>query len=417
MFRKSALFLTLLTAASAHAQLGLALKNGDRVVFYGDSITDGAWYPKYAELFVRLRYPNVDVKFYNAGVGGDRVTGGWMGPIDDRMTRDLFSRKPTVITVMLGMNDGSYQAPKDDITNTYKKGYQHMVDRIKKEAPTARVFLIKPSPFDDVTRAPGWPGGYNGVMKTFSDFVGDLAKANGFASVDFNAPVVAMLEKANATDPAGAAKIIPDRVHPGPAGHMVMVEQLLLSWGGTPIISMATLDASPTGQAMGIHAQITNFTKGSTLGWDQLDEGLPFPIDRKNPEVALALKSGDFDKKLNLQTLVVKNLEPGDYALSIDGKAIATFTATDLAQGVNLAEYMNTPMFAQAQGVWNIMNARADMMYNKWRQLEFSLGWDNSPKRTAAIKALEELSDELDGRARAAAKPVKHHFELKKASS
>jgi hypothetical protein len=289
-----------------------------------------------------------------------------------------------------------------------------MVDRIKKEAPTARVFLIKPSPYDDVTRQPGWPGGYNGVMKTFSDYVGDLARANGFASVDFNFPVVDMLMKANATDPAGAAKIIPDRVHPGPAGHMVMAEQLLLSWGLTPIIAMANLDAK-SGRAMGIHAQVTNFTTNGKLSWDQLDDGLPFPIDRKNAEVALALKSGDFDSKLNLQTLIVKNLDEGNYALSIDGKGIATFTAADLEKGVNLAEYMNTPMFVQAQNVWNIMNGRADMMYNKWRQLEFGLGWDNSSKRTAAIKALEELSDELDGRARAAAKPVKHHFELAKA--
>src|SRR5262245_31903124 len=106
-------------AAAAQAQLGFALKNGDRVVFYGDSITDNGFYTKYVEAFVRLRYPDMDVRFFNAGVGGDRVSGGWMGPIDERLPRDLFSRKPTVITVMLGMNDGGYQASKPEIENPY----------------------------------------------------------------------------------------------------------------------------------------------------------------------------------------------------------------------------------------------------------------------------------------------------------
>src|SRR6476620_8688576 len=140
-----------LATVCAQAQM-FGLKSGDRVVFYGDSITDGAPYTKFVEAFVRLRHPDLDVRFFNAGVGGDRVSGGWMGPIDDRLTRDLFSRKPTVITVMLGMNDGGYQPAKPEIENVYESGYRHIIDRFKKEAPNARVFLIEPSPFDDVTR-------------------------------------------------------------------------------------------------------------------------------------------------------------------------------------------------------------------------------------------------------------------------
>lgn len=410
MRKRVLLLFTLAATVAAHAQTGFALKKGDRVVFYGDSITDNAWYPKFVELFVRLRYPDLDVRFYNAGVGGDRVTGGWMGPIDDRLTRDLFSRKPTVITVMLGMNDGGYQAPKDDITNAYKNGYQHIVDRFKKEAPNARVFLIQPSPFDDVTRAPGWPGGYNGVMKSFGDYVADLAKANGFATVDFNAPVVSMLEKANATDAGTAAKIIPDRVHPGSAGHMVMAEQLLLNWGATPAVANVVIDAK-MGKSQGFHAKVSDLTAVGKVAWTQVDEGLPFPLDRKDPQVALALKSGDFDQKLNQEMLTVKNLDPGTYLLTIDGKPVGQFSADDLGNGVNLAQY-ETPMMAQARNVWGAVTQRVDSMYNTWRQLEVSMGWVNSPKRQKAIDAMNDLSDEMITLARNGAKPVKHSFEL-----
>lgn len=401
-----------MAATTIHAQTGFALKNGDRVVFYGDSITDNGWYPKFVELFVRLRYPNLDVRFYNAGVGGDRVSGGWMGKIDDRLTRDLFARKPTVITVMLGMNDGGYQPPKDEITNAYKTGYQHIVDRFKKEAPNARVFLIKPSPFDDVTRAPGWTGGYNGVMKSFSDYLDGLARSNGYATVDFNAPVVSVLEKANATDAATAAKIIPDRVHPEAAGHMVMAEQLLLSWGATPTLSSTTIDTR-MGKAMGLHASVSDLKVGPKITWSQIDDGLPFPLDRKDARVALALQSGDFDQKLNRQMLTVKDLEAGTYALSIDGKPVANFTAAELAGGVNLALF-ETPMLAQARNVMGAVMQRVDMTYNLWRQVEVGMGWVNSPKREAAIKAMHDLSDELVGLARNGAKPAKHSYELVK---
>ena len=62
------------------------------------------------------------VHFYDAGVGGDRVTGGGGGPIDQRLERDVFAEKPTVVTVMLGMNDGGYRATTDgDRKHVYQR--------------------------------------------------------------------------------------------------------------------------------------------------------------------------------------------------------------------------------------------------------------------------------------------------------
>jgi lysophospholipase L1-like esterase len=42
-----------------------------------------------------------------------RITGGGGGRIDNRLERDVLAYKPTVMTVMLGMNDGNYK-PFDD---------------------------------------------------------------------------------------------------------------------------------------------------------------------------------------------------------------------------------------------------------------------------------------------------------------
>ncbi len=43
------------------------LKNGDKVVFYGDSITDQRQYSVIVETFVATRYPHLHVDFVNSG--------------------------------------------------------------------------------------------------------------------------------------------------------------------------------------------------------------------------------------------------------------------------------------------------------------------------------------------------------------
>src|SRR6266576_7173517 len=100
------------------------LKDGDRVVFYGDSITDQRLYTTFTETYVVTRFPKLDVSFVHSGWGGDRVTGGGGGDIDTRLKRDVFAYKPTVMTIMLGMNDGSYVSFDDQIFSKFRTGYE-----------------------------------------------------------------------------------------------------------------------------------------------------------------------------------------------------------------------------------------------------------------------------------------------------
>src|SRR5436190_6075578 len=209
------IFALLLLTATAWPQSDFYLKDGDRVVFYGDSITDQRLYTTFTETYVLTRFPRLDVSFVNSGWGGDRVTGGGGGPIDLRLRRDVVAYKPTVMTIMLGMNDGSYRAFDEKIFDTYAKGYQHIIDSVKEALPGIRFTAIQPSPFDDVTQPPRFEGGYNAVLLRYSQFVKELAERQKLSVADLNSPVVAALEKAKATDAELAKKIIPDRVHPG----------------------------------------------------------------------------------------------------------------------------------------------------------------------------------------------------------
>ena len=104
--RPTFLLLALIAPAVAHGDEPFFLKDGDRVVFYGDSITDQRLYTVFTEAYVVTRFPEMKVDFVHSGWGGDRVTGGSGGPVDVRLERDVEAYRPTVVTIMLGMMVG-----------------------------------------------------------------------------------------------------------------------------------------------------------------------------------------------------------------------------------------------------------------------------------------------------------------------
>ncbi|MFN9265144.1 MAG: SGNH/GDSL hydrolase family protein, partial [Acidobacteriota bacterium] len=187
------LFALLATTAFAEE---FHLKDGDRVVFFGDSITDQRLYTTFTETFAVTRFPGHKITFTHSGWGGDRVTGGAGGGIAERLSRDVLAYQPTVVSIMLGMNDGRVRPYEQQIFDTYANGYRNLVKELKAKAPGVRITAIQPSPYDDVTYEPRFPGGYNAVLLRFADFLAQLAKDQQLTVADLNRPVTAMLAKA-----------------------------------------------------------------------------------------------------------------------------------------------------------------------------------------------------------------------------
>lgn len=391
------------------------LKDGDRVVFYGDSITDQRLYTTFAETFVVTRFPGMNVSFVHSGWGGDRVTGGGGGAIDLRLTRDVFAHKPTVMTVMLGMNDASYKAFDAGVYSTYTNGYQHIVDSMKKNSPSTRMTLIQPSPFDDVTQPPKFEGGYNNVLVQYGAYVKDLAKREHLGVADLNTAVVAALEKAKAKDAEKAKKIIPDRVHPGASGHLLMAAELLKAWNAPKFVSCVEIDAANKLVAKQCCTTISGLSTKGTVSWSQLDQALPMPVDMGDETMKLAVNSSDFIEALNQQTLKVTGLTGAKYVLKIDGNRTGEFTREQLEAGINLA-MMDTPMAKQASEVHKLTIQHNQIHFERWREVQVRLAKHASAKISKATKALLAAFDSEEAavitKQRSAAKPVKHQFEL-----
>ena len=404
--------LAIAATATVHAADPFYLKDGDRVVFYGDSITDQRLYTTFAETYVLTRFPKLKIDFIHSGWGGDRVTGGGGGKIDVRLRRDVIAYKPTVMTIMLGMNDASYQLFKPAIFDTYAKGYGHIIEVLKDELPNLHLTLIVPSPFDDVSRPPQFEGGYNAVLLKYGEFVKNLAKTSGATVADLNASVVEATKKAFAKDPELAKRLNPDRIHPAPAGQLLMAAALLKAWNAPALVSSVTIDPKSDAPVKAEHATIQAFgVKDGAISWNQLDDALPFPIDLTDPVTKLAVASSSILDDLDRQVLKVAGLEKAEYSLKIDGKAIGTFSKEELANGINLAT-LATPMRDQAKAVHTLTLEHNNMHFYRWRQIQVPFEKDAPSDVEKAIEGLDGIEARIVARQRAAAKPKTHKFEV-----
>jgi lysophospholipase L1-like esterase len=400
------------TLRAQNAATTFAVHDGDRVAFYGDSITEQREYTQDVENYVLTRFPSWKVNFHNAGVGGDRVSGGWAGPINLRLDRDVFDWHPDVITVMLGMNDFYSRPDQPGIYSTYVEGLRHIVDALQAQNPHLRITLIQPSAYDDVTREPLFPGGSNGVLLKYGEFVAQLARERRTDVADFNSPLTAALKTLNAKSPALAKELIPDRVHPGQGGHWIMAESLLECWNAPSVVASVTLNADMKLSPSVLNANVTDLTRSKNttrISWTETDLALPlpFPPSEVDPVLGLVIRNSDLIKALDDEMLKVLSLPTGSYDLLIDSQKVGSFTADQLADGINLAT-LETPMLKQARLVAFDTEKVNDLESTRFNSINESSTAEQSPTAQALADAYLRAVD----RQRTDAQPVPHRFEL-----
>jgi lysophospholipase L1-like esterase len=384
-----------------------ALHDGDRVVFYGDSITAQRLYTRFVEDIFLTRYPRMHIQFWNAGVPGDTVYGGYTGDMPLRLKRDVCSHQPTVMTIMLGMNDGYYMDFNPKYLDVFTSGYGKLLAGIQSETPAPRITLISPTPYDEVTHGTEFAR-YNDTVSRYSAAVKELAAASHLGFSDFNQVETSLLNAAARKNSSLAGLLAPDRIHPAEASHWVMAATLARAWGVSPIVSSAQLDAA-TAKAVGAeNTQISDLkVSGGKVDWTQADNTLPLPLSLDDGMVQLVLSVSDLEA-MDRQLLRVNGLKSARYTLKIDGKRIASFTREQLSSGVNLALY-GTPMEDQARGVDEIELKRIRL-----DEAHFILSIED-PKvlnDADATRAMEAKDAALAAEQRDAAQPKPHRFEL-----
>jgi lysophospholipase L1-like esterase len=444
-----AIFALALLPCIASAADDFFLKSGDRVCFYGDSITEQRFYGVDVETFVLTRFPGLKVKFVNSGVGGDTVSGGWAGPIDLRLKRDVFPLKPNVVTIMLGMNDGKYRAFDEKIFADYTNGYEHIIQSLEEHLPGVKIVLIQPTPYDDVTYPPSFRGGYNAVLLRYAAFVRQLADEHNLQCVDFMTPLLEVMQKAQLQGANISRGVIPGRIHPSPGAELVMAQSLLQAWNAPSTVTDVAIDAGAA-KATVLESDNTVVSDVTALGgkvsWTQQDGSLPFPIlglhedwpqypafarhggslnffwpapppkwDYTNTTNEAIIKLSGFCLALDEEPLRISGLGAGSYQLKINGQTIGTFSDQQLGQGIDLAGY-HTPMLEQAYIVLALVWEQTQWRFFAWRDVQVVLTEDHDQKVQKAseklISALEEQRQQIIEQEYAACQPQPMHYEL-----
>lgn len=403
---KLLLLIIIVSSLCAHGQQ-MALCDGDRVAFYGDSITAQRFYTRFVEDLFLTRYPHLHVTFFNAGVSGDTVHGGYTGDMPTRLKRDLFPHQPTVVTIMLGMNDGYYMPFDQKYLNIYEDGYRQLLASIQTTLPNATITLISPTPYDEVTHGTEFAH-YNQVITRHAAFVKELAATSHFGFSDFFQSITNLTNAGMQKNPSLAALLVPDRIHPGEAAHWIMAADLARSWGVSPVVSSVHLDVLKTIPVATENTSISGLTFDSgKLQWTQTDDALPLPLDLNDGMIRFVLNLSDL-AQMDQQLLRIDHLSAPRYALNIDGHAIASFSREQLAAGVNLALYP-TPMLSQARDVDG-----TELERTRLDQANFILAIEDpkAPDAAGATKAIEEKDSVLAEQQRKAALPVPHTFAL-----
>jgi lysophospholipase L1-like esterase len=395
------------TLAIAQQGETFQLHSGDRVVFYGDSITAQRLYTADVEEFLLTRYPRLNVEFFNAGVPGDTVYGGYTGDTARRLQRDVFPRKPTMVTVMLGMNDPGYVPFDAHTLDIYKIGYKSLVDQTSAGQPGVKLTLIVPTPYDEITHGTEFPG-LGDTVQRYGQYVADYGRQTSYPVADFYAPLMNLLRMAKQDNPSLASIIIPDRIHPGEMAHWVLAEALMRRWAATPIVSRVRLDAGKASATVTDNADVSAVKHGpSGLRWTCLERALPLPIPANEPMAQFVFREADLGS-MDEELLTVVGLPADHYELQIDGKVITTLSRGELEKGVNLAA-LPTPMLGQARGVAWLEERRM-----KQDAARFSLIAEDPlvPGAAEAAATLEAASAATLKQQRKDVVPKPHQFEL-----
>jgi len=350
----------------------LDLQDGDTLVFLGDSITHQCLYTQYVEDYFYTRYPDRRILFHNAGVSGDKAADAL-----DRFAEDVAPFRPKYITVLLGMNDGSYRHFDHQVFTTYETGMTELAGRMDAlgavpvfMGPTmydARVASVNPPRWlkdqEQVVQATRY---YNAVLAFYGSWMRDAALERGAGYVDLLGPLNYHTTQQRLEDPAFT--LIADAVHPGPDGHAVMAFEFLEQMNADRSVGGITASrkgsgnwrvASPEGAVRDV------FGEGDLLRFTYTAEALPWVLP---PDAKLGYAITKSGHKMSNERLTVRGLQPGKYSLKIDGVEVGQYTHAQLGSKVELQGNEKTPQYKQALSVAILNKERNDLAVHPLRQ-------------------------------------------------
>jgi len=338
--------------------------DNSKVCFLGDSITRNGEFHHSIFQYYLLRYPTRNISFCNCGIAGD-VLNGMLSRMDD----DVFIHNPTHAIIMFGMNDlgGEYQNNSNGFIrdlNSYTSSMIKIIKLLKER--NIQIILQTPSIYDDTVKLKSTIViGRNQALFNVSHIVNDIGKEYQIPVVDYWTIMQNTNLKIQSMNPKDTI-IGFDRVHPGPAGHLIMTYSFLHTMEKPSLLSHMVLSENVSisqffSSKCHIHSLKRNYySTDSHIDNHSIEAvitsyALPMVLSTEET-VRKVLKFIPFIKDFNTEVFQVHHLISHTiYELSIDNKPIGTFNNSALAIGINLTNLKHTPQHVQSTLVHSIL--------------------------------------------------------------
>jgi len=307
------------------------LHSGDRLVFFGDAITQQRIYTRYVMNAFAGQWPGMVVSFRNAGLTGDgecdRTPGGLK-----RLERDVLSLQPTWVCVAFGMNDAGFQAFDQHRYDDFLAGLGAIVKELKHHQ--IQVVLMTPGCVEPGFQRNGIDGrAYNAVLRRYADGVKQLAAEENVAVADVHDLLCEIIGNAFVEKPPVSLSANP--VQPAPVLHAALAFALMRTLQGEMPVADAVIDAREGRLVRATRCDVAAVTvQSNAISFVRTDKAIPAWLD---PEARTVYRYLPLANSLNRYGLTVTGLADGNWQLTVAGTTVAVFSAAELAAGVNLA--------------------------------------------------------------------------------
>jgi lysophospholipase L1-like esterase len=222
----SAVTAVLLVLPAAEAQT-TPLKKGDRIVFLGDSITEGGVRPNgYVTLVKKAlteKHKDLGIEILGAGISGNKVP-----DLQRRLERDVLAKKPTLVVIYIGINDvwhGEKNPARGTPKDKFEAGLKEIIGKIKDGK--ARVILCTPSVIGE--KADG-SNKLDAKLDEYADISRRAAREEKVSLCDLRKEFLEHLKKDNAENKAKGV-LTTDGVHLNEAGNRFVAKVMLKALG------------------------------------------------------------------------------------------------------------------------------------------------------------------------------------------
>lgn len=201
------------------------LKDGETVVFLGDSITQaGAGPTGYVSLFrdaISKARPNSAINVIGAGISGNRVP-----DLEARLEKDVLSKKPNVVVIYIGINDVWHtKNGRGTPADKYEAGLRSLIKRCTDAG--ARVVLSTPSVIGEKHDG---SNELDKLLGEFCDISRRVAEETGTTLLDLNGAFNKYLKEYNVAN-QDKNVLTTDGVHLNDAGNRFVATRMLEAVG------------------------------------------------------------------------------------------------------------------------------------------------------------------------------------------